>query len=88
MIHNYGALFYVLKIVLLHVTGGTECLSSDIKLFQFFFEECTEFRMIGNKSVRFHNKFVLVNKIEIFDSCTYIVGTGNLGTKVYLCNSF
>lgn len=52
------------------------------------FEECTEFRMIGNKSVRFHNKFVLVNKIEIFDSCTYIVGTGNLGTKVYLCNSF
>ncbi|EDS15512.1 hypothetical protein BACSTE_02014 [Bacteroides stercoris ATCC 43183] len=44
--------------------------------------------MIGNKSVRFHNKFVLVNKIEIFDSCTYIVGTGNLGTKVYLCNSF
>lgn len=41
------------------------------------FEERTEFRMIGNKSVRFHNKFVLVNKIEIFDSCTYIVGTGN-----------
>jgi hypothetical protein len=31
------------------VTGGTECLSSDIKLFQFFFEERTEFRMIGHK---------------------------------------
>ncbi len=24
----------------------------------------------------------------MFDSRTYIVGTGNMGTKVYLCNSF